>query len=189
MRFYFSGYTGTGIGDDFFYAAIYTHVPTSAGHYDGRLYPELNEGWALVWGEYTDEQHAAIVADPLVTYIPLDAGGVPADPETRLMDLDDQAAVITLLESHGIDATGLVNPKTVRDVVKRIWLNTVVRHLSTYLFEEVDSANVLSPRQLAAQRKRYEMGGFDSSVVAGNESLRGVLMKLSAQNRQTPFDL
>lgn len=193
IRFYFCKFVGDGTDDNPFKLDIFDYMnnPHFAGFYDGRELPELVDGWAFVWNDVSDVEHAAIIADPNNTYILLeDVSNTPLGLDSQLFDLADQSSALAILENHGIDTTGLVNPKTIRDVVKRIYTITVIKCTSPYIDQSkgLDVAQNIPTSQLAALKQRYTSAGFNPSSVNQNDSMRSILGKLHSQPIATPFD-
>ena len=190
VRVYFCTFIGTGIISDPYRLDIYSGITTQSRELDTREMPELGEGEAIVWANYTDAEHTLMLANPTVTYINLEGGGIPLPLTATVSQLDTLQATKTLLEAHGYDFTGFTASNTIRDVLRRVYRTAVLRYDSPYLVFDngVDAAQSLSAKQLRGLKRRFTNRGFDASAITATDTLRQIFTKLYSQNTITEFN-
>lgn len=121
IRFYVCDIIGTGTDADPFRPAL--HGVVDYGADDGRLDRTQAGGWMIVWCDVTDAEHATLITDSRVRWIPFeDSLGAPLGPDALIGELSvaRRSAIRTALENHHIPTNDLTLTDPLRKVVARI---------------------------------------------------------------------
>jgi hypothetical protein len=190
VRYYLSAVIGDGLSPaTAFRPALTDSAPgVSWGVTDGRADAATTApGVMLVIADVSAAQHTALVADARITYLPFE------DALGNLLTLADaigsvSAANRTLcqnaLEAQNVPMQGLTLSNTLADLVRRCVRRFLLRQLLTsddftQGLDTLVSAMPATQRQhIAAKLQAY---GFDTSVIAGTDTIREALRKLAAQ--------
>lgn len=162
------------------------------GGCDGRA--GTASGRMLVIADVTTAQHALLLADIRITYLPFaGVGDVPLELGTATLG-DMSAANRTLLRSRlaawhvSTDELTLATP--IREVLRRIRRRLLLRQVlgpDDYT-EGLDTlVSALSPARRQAIRTRLDARGLDVSGVLGTDTIREALRKLAVQDAAPLF--
>jgi len=195
-RVYVAEVIGTGVVDitedisDPFRSAVNPHLgPDSYDDIDMRRdnTSALGRMLSLVFNP-TDAEHAAMVADPLITYLPFeDSAGDPL-PRTALLSQVNTVkltAIKTGLETHHVPTDGIVLTMTIAQglkiAVRRFLLRQILK--TDDFNENFDTLTIgdipVAKRLRIAQR--LQPLGFDTSVLALSMTIREGIKLLLAQ--------
>jgi hypothetical protein len=191
MRHYIAQIIGSGSSiADPFRSVIEDIVPgVQSSSVDGRKDGTLASGWMLTSCDVSDAQHALIVLDARVSAIPLeDAGGVALSLDAPLADvpLTKRQQLLARCEADHVPVRDIGLAHTVRDVLKRV----IYRCLLRQKLGDIDYTEGLNTllSDIPAQRRnairaRLITWGFDTSVIAGSDTVREALRKLIIQKQ------
>ena len=160
MRLYLSKLTGAGTRNDPFMPATSNHV----GRYralDARKNPMIKTGGMFIFCKPTASEHSAMLADPLITYIPIEgANGVELNRNSLLSEIANRAALISGLESLGVPLDGLNDSDPVKRLLRRIVKKFLIRGLlgSDDFASTLDAPETIT--KLARIKTRLESLGF-----------------------------
>jgi len=173
LKFYFSEFIGAGTDQDPFIPAAWDSAPLS--YHDGREYPEIEDGWCVCWGNPNAVQHANLLADARVTYLPFeDSGGLDVDLDSPISDVTaaNRATIVAELESRHIPSNGFTATDTVRHVVKTLDRRIRVREILLYVDfgRQLLSGTVgdIPALQRKALKRRLTNAGYDLSGITNN---------------------
>lgn len=189
MRHYICQIIGTGGPDigDAFRPVIDDLLDVPWNAVDGRTDSALTSGWMLVSTNVTDAQHAILVADPRVRYLPFeDLTGAPLELDSALSNapITQRTLLRDACEAEHIPVHDIGVSNTVRDAMKRLIRRCVLRQKLKEL-DYVEGLDTLVSDIPAQRRNRIRdrliEHGFDTSVIAGADTIREAIRKLLSQ--------
>lgn len=138
--------------------------------------------------DVTPAQHAALIADVRITYLPIeDAGGqvVPFTEPVSAISAANRTTIRTLLANRHIPDDGIQLSDPIRATLRRIALRFILRDIlrADDLTEGLDtlvSAIPLAKRQ--AIRAKLVARDIDFDGVLGSDTIRQALVKIVSQN-------
>lgn len=182
---------------NFFRPAIHDILPNHPWTGDD-LDEETAGGWFLVVTDVTDAQHATLVADARVEWIPFataQGAALPLSATIGDMSAANRNAARSLLESHHIPLADLGLATVLRHVIarivrrKRIRQSLKLRYANWRIFDSQDFTESLSAlissiptAKRNAISDRLQVCGYDPSVIIPTDTIAQALQKLAAQN-------
>jgi len=193
LRFYFSQIVGSGATEDGFRAAaadvlVASGEPVNYGVDDLRVDETNAAGWMIVWADVSATQHALLVADARVSYMPFeDALGNPLGPND-LVGLIPEATrdvIRARLESRHVPMDGIVLTDPIRRVVARIIRRVRIRR--ALRADDISEGLDLQIRDIpSAKRSRISSAllaaGYDSTAYSNTTTIREALRRLIVQD-------
>lgn len=189
IRYYISGFRDTGdtrIGKIRWVPLIDNVVKRGWSVVDGRPDKASVSGHCFVQADVTDEQHAALLAEPGIVYLPLeDVSGTPLSASDPIGQVANRAALRSRLEARGVDLDDLTLADPIglllRRIVQRLTLRARLRadDFGDALDVTVGSLPAARRQAITAQ---IQAEGYDTSVIRGPDTIRQALRKLFAQN-------
>lgn len=188
IRYYISGFVGNGTILNPYRPRMRQLLPgVEVSIVDGRINPNSATGRCLAWADVTVPQHATLIADSAITYIPLeDADGNVLTLEDTVSEISaaNRTTIETGLEALHIPTDDFVGDDLCRKVVRRIALRFQARLLLAALdFDEgLDTtvASIPAGRRSNINTRLTEVG-FDTSLIFGTDTIREALRKLFIQ--------
>lgn len=189
IRYYISDVIGAGVPGNGYRPKLSQLVP--GVHYsfvDGRTDLASTNGKMFVWADVTVPEHATIVADSGITYIPLeDSGGNVLELTNTVSQISaaNRTTIETILEGLHIPTDDFVGGDLCRKVVKRIALRFLVRQLLRAALDFTEGLDSLVSSIPAGRRSnintRLVEVGFDTSLIFGTDTIRQAIRKLLVQ--------
>jgi len=188
MRFYLSKLTGSGIESDKYRPMVDNYIKKWRA-IDGRKDPTTGAGRVFVECSPTDAEHQAIIADPGITYIPIEgAGGVELSKNDPLSSIQNRVALITALEARGIPLDGLVGT----DPVKRLMRRIIRKYLIRQMLKGDDFGNALdadeAPQKLLRIKALLEAQGFTVPADLTPRKLIRAIRRQANSRLRTQYD-
>lgn len=188
IRYYISDVVGAGTLLNPFRSRVAQLLPgVEVSAVDGRADPTVTTGKMFVWSDVTVPEHAVLVADPGVTYLPLESGsGQVLDLANTVSEVSaaNRNTVNTILEGLHIPTDDFVGDDLLRKVVRRVALRFLARQLLAAL-DFTEGLNTLVSDIPGARRSaintRLTEVGFDTSLIFGTDTIRQALRKLFIQ--------
>lgn len=191
MRFYFTAIriNGTGVAADTFYCPLHDHQASPYQFLDGREYQEIEDGWLFVWTNNTAQEHADLIAQTDVTYLPIeDINGLSLALDDLVSDISaaNRAIIIAEFRSRGIPTSGITGTMTIREsmriVVARVRL---IENLIRVDFSGVleDTVSSIPAKRKKALRKRLTNLGYDVAPITNIMTVEEALIELLSQNK------
>lgn len=151
-------------------------------------------GRMLVIAGVTPEEHARLITDARVTYLPIE------DEAGRLLDLEtatighvaagNRAILRDALEAWLVAVDDLPATTTIRDVFRRVKRHYLVRQRLT-ADDYREDVGTLSSAELAKRRNdlctRLAAEGFDVTGIGQQDTLRSALRKIVTQEKAPLF--
>ena len=194
MRFYLSqfidrGPNWGGMDTSAHYVAVIDDLQSSSWAFiEGRLdYTSIIQ-WCLVWTDNSDAEHAALLADSRIKYIPWeDNAGDPLPVNAPLSQVDTVKLnnIKSFVEDHHIPTDGLTLNNTVKEAMRLIQRRFQLRQMlrADDFSETLDLTVGDIP---SAKRGRIvdklTARGFDFSGINNATTIRQALKTLVAQN-------
>lgn len=190
MRIYFAQVIGTGTAEDRFRTSIRDHItrPNSWNDIDCRADASQAAGFMMsIVYDPTAQEHAAIIADSRIKYLPLEnAGGDPLTLSDTVGDIDSTklAAIKAELEQRHIPFGDITGADTIRSALKRIIKRFLLRQiLKAYDFDEncdllISSIPAVKRQAIAAS---LQDRGFAIEGIIGTMTVRQALIYLLSQ--------
>lgn len=186
LRFYFSQVTGTGTDANPYKPAIPDGITWGAD--DLRANGTLSSGWMIVWADTDATQHAALVADARIAYLPIeDTAGNPLSPDDPISAIDatKRAQIVTRLEARHVSFAGLSLSDPIRRAIARI-IRRIRQMRAMGADNWTESLDVTVGSIQSARRTRVRNAliarGFDMTPVLNADTLREALRKLAIQD-------
>jgi hypothetical protein len=134
LRIYFSEFTGTGTHANGFKPVFSTLLPPTVVKQvcDGRIDPKVIAGVALILADVTPAQHAIVIADNRITYLPFeDASNNPLSPNALLSAIPagKRVTLRTHYEAQNIPISDFSGTTTITRVYRRAKCRFVVRRV------------------------------------------------------------
>ena len=193
MRFYLSQFVDLGPNAEMGFSAEYTSVLATlqASRWkfiEGRRDYTSTTQWCLVWTDNTDAEHAILIADSRIKYIPWenDAGDVlPITAQLSEVNSTKLTNIKSFVEDHHVPTDGLTLTNTIAEAM------TLIRHrflLRQMLRGDDFSENLgLTVGDIPAGKRgriidKLTARGFDLSGITNGMTIRQALKTLVAQN-------
>lgn len=187
-RYYVCIVSGTGTFTDSFRPRLADLIPGTAwAAADGRADPTGAAQYLLAWADVTPAQHAILIADAGITYIPFEDGsGNVLGLVNTVGDLAaaNRTAINTALENRNIPTDDFTLATTLQAVLARVLKRFNLRALlaaNDYTTGLDTTISSLSPAQRQAINNRLTGLGFDTSVIKNSDTIRAALKKLFVQ--------
>lgn len=186
--FWFSDFDGDGTENNAFIPFVRVLAQKSGGWVDGREYPEIEDGWAFGWGEFSDADIATLQASAFVTVIPTRDSGdnwLGVDDTVSQIKPAYRTAILNGMEAYNIPVDGLGLSSTVGEALRRVFYAVRIKELLRYLdfTEKVLSLTVgdIPALKRKALRRRITNYGFDLSNINDATTIRAALLDLFSQ--------
>ena len=155
---------------------------------DGRQLSTNNIGKMLLRADVTPAQHAQIITDLGVTYLPVeDLVGNPIDPSLTLGNIPtvNRNAIKTLLETENIPTQGFKLTDNIDDAMQKVaGRRFTMRQIlgADDWVELLDSlVSSIAPARRQTIATKLQARGYDTSVIVGSDTIREALRKLIVQ--------
>lgn len=154
---------------------------------DGRADGTLTSGWMLVGADVTSAQHATLVQDARVRYLPMDDDldlPIRLDDLLEKVPLTKRQSLRDVLEGEHTPTHDLGTSSPGRALLQRLIRRCVMRQ-GLGALDITEGLDTLWGDIPAQRRKeiadRLEVLGYDTSVLALSDTIRSVQAALSAQ--------
>ena len=186
VRFYLSTFTGDGLTPETAYSTPFTAAPlhTLFKRVDMRPYEVIADGILIAWGDCTDQQHQALIADSRVTYLAFESGGVQLPLTATLSQVDNLANLSAIMEANNIPTDGILGSTTIRDAMTRIIKRASLKSILYYIdFSDLTSlvSSIPSQKLKAIKYALTTVYGFDTSTITGSMTFRQAIINLIQQ--------
>lgn len=190
IRAYLSGFVGNGLSPaTAFRPALFDLAPGTVKDFcDGRSNRQGTAGVALVVADVSSAQHALLIADARITYLPFersDGSVVPPDGTIGEVSQGNRTTLRGIADTHHIPIQGIGLGDTVREALRLFKRRFILRYLLgvddwTELLDSLVSSIAAAKRQRIATR--LQSLGFDTSAIQGSDTVREALRKLASQD-------
>jgi hypothetical protein len=185
-RFYFCGLLGDGSEESPYRTKFHEMGVQGVKYLDMRAYPQIEDGYMVVWGEISDSDHATAILDASVTYLPFEnlAGTVlPLSSALSNVPAAKRNIITDAFTARGIPTTGIALSWTIAQALqllrRRMMLGLLLSNLD---FD--DHAKVISsmpPLRIKAVKRALTNHGFDVSGITGAMTAAEAIAVLAAQ--------
>ena len=185
-RFYFCAFIGDGTEQNPYCTKFVDMGVQGLRSLDMRTYPQIEDGYAVVWGEISDADHAAAILDASVTYLPFEnlSGDVlPLSSAISNIPSAKRNIITNAFSARGIPTTGITLSWTIAQVLqlmrRRMMLGLLLSNLD---FE--DHSVVISeipPLRLKAIKRAMTNNGIDVSGIVGTMTVSEAITYLASQ--------
>ena len=187
LRFYICSFLGSGTEVDP-YRTPFVNAKIKMNAIDLRPFPEIQDGYAAVWGQISDADHTAIIANTAVIYLPFEDSGGTLLPLSSTISQVSGANISTIQAAFsmaGIPTSGITGAMTIGAALKimqrRCYLSLVLRYVDFSSWSLSDTINSLPTQLLKAVKRRLTNSGFDISGLNGTTTIGDAINILSNQ--------
>lgn len=171
-RFYFCAFLGDGTELNPYRTKFQAMGVQGLKYLDMRPYPQIEDGYMVVWGEISDADHAAAILDASVTYLPFEnAGGTVLALNSALSNIPaaKRDIITAAFTARGISTAGITLSWTISQVLRQMRRRMMLGLLLSNLDFE-DNTTLISamhPLRIKAIRRALTNHGFDVSGITG----------------------
>jgi len=185
-RFYFCAFLGDGTEENPYRTKFQDMGVPGLKYLDMRAYPQIEDGYMVVWGEISDADHATAILDASVTYLPFeDAGGdvLPLSSAISNIPAAKRNLITNAFSARGITTTGITLSWTIAQVLqlmrRRMMLGLLLSNLDFDDHSIVISA--MPPLRLKAAKRALTNSGLDVSGIVGTMTVSEAVANLASQ--------
>ena len=138
--------------------------------------------------DVTPAQHATLIADARITYLPIEGSGgvvLPFTDPVSNITAANRTTIRTLLANRHIPDDGIQLNDLIRATLRRIALRFVLREIlrADDLTEGLDTlVSAIAAVRRQAIRAKLVARGIDFDTVVGTDTVREAIVKLVSQN-------
>jgi len=193
MRFYFSEYLGTGTQQDTFrtpfidmQGTVPKKITTPYKSIDIRPYQMIEDGYAAVWGNFTDAEHAAAIEYPEVHYLPFEAAGgsvVALNQAISSVSAANRTTLLNIMAQVGVPTAGITATWTVAQVMRQVQRRIMARLIMNWVdFDDLTVlVSTIPTLKLKAAKRALTNYGLDVSNITGAMTVEAALLVIFGQ--------
>jgi hypothetical protein len=185
-RFYFCAFLGDGTEQNPYRTKFQDMGVHGLKYLDMRAYPQIEDGYIVVWGDISDADHTTAIIDSSVTYLPFeDASGIVLSLSSTLSSIPaaKRSIITTAFTARGIPTAGITLSWTIAQALQLMRRRMMLRLLLSNLdFDDhMILISAMPPLRIKAVKRALTNHGFDVSGITGVMTVAEAIAVLSSQ--------
>ena len=185
-RFYFCGFLGDGSEASPYRTKFQDMGVHGLKYLDMRAYPQIEDGYMVVWGEISDADHAAAILDASVTYLPFEnSAGTVLSLSSALSNVPSakRTIITNAFSARGVPTTGITLSWTIAQALqlmrRRMRLGLLLSNLD--FDDHTALISAMPPLRIKAVKRALTNHGFDVSGITGAMTAAEAIAVLASQ--------